>query len=105
MKNKHYFYLFSAFLFSCLIEIVNFLWGKSAILHAQLHEKYYIGALLIFVFGGFELLSLYGLRHEVRKMKGKRAQHWKNFVEFVFIINCIGLPIYLIAFFVSRYWS
>lgn len=103
MKNRIFFYLFSAIFFSSLMQFVSYVWRKGSILDEQLQNKYFIGAFLIFVFGGLVLLSLTGLKKEVRQIKGKRKQYWKNIVGFVFTINCIGLPVYLIVFLLNMY--
>ena len=103
MKKKAIIYVVFASLCAVAIENISYFWRKGILIGPQLQKKYYIGALLILVCIGLELLSLYGLRKEVRQIAGKNKTHWNNIVQFVFTINCIGLPIYLIVFWVSCY--
>ena len=103
MKKRIILYVTFSFFLASAIEIVSYLWRKSNYLAPEVREKYYIGALLILVFGALELFFLYCLKREVFRMTGKRKRYWSSIVQFIFTVNCIGLPIYLIAFLVNRY--
>ena len=103
MKKKVMLDVVFALLCAIAIEIVSIMWREGFLIEPQLQSKYYIGAILILLFGIAALLSLYNLKKEVRQMNIKHKQNWNSILQFVFILNCIGLPLYLISFLVNRY--
>ena len=98
MKKRMWTYVILAGIFSFASQIVHVIWQYNFKSNQILGGRYYIGAVIMGILGALELLFLYKFRNEVRQTKLRRHQAWCNIADFIFYINCIGIPIILLIF-------
>ena len=103
MKQKTVLCAVFAVLSATAMEIVSVIWRQGLLKDPQLQGMYYIGVLPVLLFGAAMLFFLYQLKKEVRQMEIKHKQTWNNILQFVFLLNCVGLPCYTVAFLVNCY--
>ena len=86
-----------------MVHIVSDMWRTE--MKSDVISYNFIWVVVMLCLGCLELLALYKLKQHVHKMTGSRYLHLGKIVDFVFILNCVGLPLYFIACFIAKYYT